>query len=245
AALVVERGNLGDSTLGTVVLLLLTGSVAGYLVRTAVAAETALARVLEERAADAERERIGRDVHDGALLVLAYLAREAGRGLPPHRVAELAAEQESALRRLLTHGESAAGAAAAAGVGGTADLAAALAVLGRPGSADEPAVTVSTPGMPVDLAGRQVDEVVAAVRAALDNVARHAGPGASAWVLVEDDETAVVVTVRDDGCGMPAGRAEQAARAGRLGLATSVRGRVRDLGGTVNVTSRPGQGTEV
>lgn len=67
----------------------------------------------------------------------------------------------------------------------------------------------------------------------------------SAWVLVEDDGDIVVVTVRDDGVGMAAGRMERAAAEGRLGLAVSVRGRIRELGGTVIVTSRPGAGTEV
>ncbi|WP_369809377.1 ATP-binding protein [Frankia sp. QA3] len=64
-------------------------------------------------------------------------------------------------------------------------------------------------------------------------------------MLVEDDGDIVVVTVRDDGVGMAAGRMERAAAEGRLGLAVSVRGRIRELGGTVIVTSRPGAGTEV
>ena len=37
----------------------------------------------------------------------------------------------------------------------------------------------------------------------------------------------------------------QAAADGRLGVAQSICGRVRDLGGTVEVHSVPGQGTEV
>ncbi|CUU60550.1 Signal transduction histidine kinase [Parafrankia irregularis] len=106
-------------------------------------------------------------------------------------------------------------------------------------------VTVSTPGVPVPLPRRHADEIVAAVRAVLDNVAMHAGPGASAWILLEDDGGSVVVTVRDDGIGIEPGRAEQAAAQGRLGLAVSVRGRIRELGGDVAVTGRPGEGTEV
>ncbi|ONH51405.1 sensor histidine kinase [Frankia sp. CcI49] len=108
-----------------------------------------------------------------------------------------------------------------------------------------PQVTVSTPGVPVPLPRRHADEIVAAVRAVLDNVAMHAGPGASAWILLEDDGGSVVVTVRDDGIGIEPGRAERAAAQGRLGLAVSVRGRIRELGGDVAVTGRPGEGTEV
>jgi signal transduction histidine kinase len=83
------------------------------------------------------------------------------------------------------------------------------------------------------------------VRAALDNVHRHAGEHAKAWVLLEDEPDRVTVTVRDDGAGMAPGRLEEAAREGRLGVAASVRGRLSDVGGTVAVHSAPGQGTEV
>ncbi|SNQ48464.1 putative signal transduction histidine kinase [Frankia canadensis] len=106
-------------------------------------------------------------------------------------------------------------------------------------------VTVSTPGVPVHLRADHAVEIVAAVRAALRNVVLHAGPGASAWLLVEDDGDAVIVTVRDDGVGIEPGRVEQAARQGRIGLAVSICGRIRDLGGEVVVTGRPGRGTEV
>jgi signal transduction histidine kinase len=97
----------------------------------------------------------------------------------------------------------------------------------------------------VELPGRVVRELVAAVRAALDNVVRHAGRDARAWVLVEDLVGEVVTTVRDDGPGIALGRLEAAAAEGRLGVATSMRGRMSDVGGTVTVTSRPGEGTEV
>jgi signal transduction histidine kinase len=51
--------------------------------------------------------------------------------------------------------------------------------------------------------------------------------------------------VRDEGPGIPPGRLEQAERDGRMGVARSIRGRLADLGGTVDVGSTPGQGTEV
>jgi signal transduction histidine kinase len=55
----------------------------------------------------------------------------------------------------------------------------------------------------------------------------------------------VTVTIRDDGPGIAPGRLAAAATAGRLGVAQSIRGRVRDLGGTVHISSTPGEGTEV
>jgi len=88
-------------------------------------------------------------------------------------------------------------------------------------------------------------EVAAAVRAALDNVRRHCGERARAWVLIEDEPDVVTVTIRDDGPGFPAGRLAEAAAAGRLGVSQSICGRLRDLGGAAEVRSAPGEGTEV
>jgi signal transduction histidine kinase len=64
-------------------------------------------------------------------------------------------------------------------------------------------------------------------------------------VLLEDENDMVTITVRDDGAGMPAGRLEAAAAEGRLGMAAGIRGRVTTVGGSVTVTSVPGEGTEV
>ena len=88
-------------------------------------------------------------------------------------------------------------------------------------------------------------ELTAAIRAALDNVRRHCGERARAWVLVEDEPGLVTVTVRDDGPGIAEGRLAEAAAAGRLGVSHSICGRLRDLGGGATIRSVPGEGTEV
>jgi len=46
-----------------------------------------------------------------------------------------------------------------------------------------------------------------------------------------------VVTVRDEGPGIPAGRLEEAEAAGRLGIKESICGRIRDLGGTAELST--------
>ncbi|MEV6939012.1 ATP-binding protein, partial [Streptomyces sp. NPDC051132] len=106
-------------------------------------------------------------------------------------------------------------------------------------------VSLAEPGAPVPLPPAAAREVAAAVGAALDNVRAHAGDGARAWILLEDEPDEIVVTVRDDGPGIPEGRLAQAEGEGRLGVALSIRGRLRDLGGSAGILSVPGQGTEV
>ena len=115
----------------------------------------------------------------------------------------------------------------------------------RLASEPAPAPDADAPGAPVPLPPGAARELAAAVGAALDNVRKHAGEHARAWILVEDEPDEVIVTVRDDGPGIPEGRLAQAEGEGRLGVALSIRGRLRDIGGSAELISVPGQGTEV
>jgi signal transduction histidine kinase len=249
AASVLVRGELTLATLGNVVLLLLAGGVGGYVAALAVAAERRLAEAVRLTAATRERERLARGIHDGVLQVLALVRRRGTElGGAGNELAALAGEQEVALRTLISTPPPAPVAAAAPGragrrtptpVDGPVDLRALLA----PYRSER--VTVSGPAEPVLLAAGVGPELAAAVAAALDNVAKHAGDAARAWVLVEDLGGEVAVSVRDDGPGIPAGRLERAAAAGRLGVASSMRGRVSELGGTMSVHTVPGEGTEI
>ncbi|WP_436521102.1 sensor histidine kinase [Actinoplanes sp. HUAS TT8] len=193
-------------------------------------AERRQAEQIRREAAAAERDRLARPIHDGVLQVLAMVQRQDGGS----QLAALAGEQEVALRRLLAGGGT-----LIPDAGGPADLRAALTALAAPG------VEVAAPAEAVPLAGPAATELVAAVRAALENVRRHAGEGTRAWILLEDEGDGVRVSVRDDGPGIPDGRLAEAERDGRLGVAQSMRGRITDLRGTMTIDSRPGQGTEV
>jgi len=106
-------------------------------------------------------------------------------------------------------------------------------------------ITVSCPATPVPLSAGAASALAGAVAAALDNVRRHAGSRARAWVLVEDEGWQVRVSVRDDGKGFADGRLASAAAQGRLGVSHSIIGRLHAVGGTACVTSSPAQGTEV
>jgi signal transduction histidine kinase len=226
------RPEITQTNVGNIFLLMVGGPVIGYT--TGLLKEMAGARDRAERAAAAaaERARLARVVHDGVLQVLSLVQR---RGLElggeAADLGRLAGEQEVALRALVQQGES-----SSFGISG--DLARSLASL------QSRTVTVSVPGSVVLFPSAVVEEVTAVVRACLSNVEVHVGPDAPAWVLLEDLGSSVIVTVRDEGPGIPSGRLEDAAAEGRLGVRESIRGRVTDLGGTATLVTAPGQGTE-
>ncbi|MET8803191.1 DUF5931 domain-containing protein [Streptomyces sp. NPDC004546] len=249
----VERGRPARDTVHNVILVWVASIAIGYVVEVARASERTLARALEIEAATRERERLARDIHDSVLQVLAMVQRRgAVIGGEAAELGRLAGEQEVALRTLVSGGllpvsrvsEDAAAGAVVRAVeepddDGPIDLRALLAPYAGA------RVSLAEPGAPVELPRPAARELAAAVGAALDNVRRHAGEQARAWILVEDEPDEVVVTVRDDGPGIPEGRLAQAEGEGRLGVAQSIRGRLRDLGGSAELVSVPGQGTEV
>ncbi|WP_405815781.1 DUF5931 domain-containing protein [Streptomyces sp. NBC_01390] len=248
----IERGTPARDTVHNVVLVWVASIAIGYVVEVARASERTLARALEIEAATRERERLARDIHDSVLQVLAMVQRRgAVLGGEAGELGRMAGEQEVALRALVSGGlvpESGASAS------GTVVPAAGESAPDSPDPVDlrtllvpyaTSTITLSEPGAPVPLARAAAKELAAAVGAALDNVRKHAGESARAWILVEDEPDSVVVTVRDDGPGIPDGRLAQAEGEGRLGVAQSIRGRLRDLGGDAELISVPGQGTEV
>ncbi|MET9434605.1 DUF5931 domain-containing protein [Streptomyces sp. NPDC006551] len=255
---IIERGHPSRDTLHNVLLVWVASIAIGYVVEVARASERTLARALEIEAATRERERLARDIHDSVLQVLAMVQRRGtALGGEAAELGRMAGEQEVALRTLVAGGltrpslvseDESEGAVVRFvddpddpddAAGSPVDLRTLLAP--RAGAR----VTLSDPGAPVLLPPAAARELAAAVGAALDNVRVHAGEGARAWILVEDWPDEVIVTVRDDGPGIPEGRLAQAEGEGRMGVALSIRGRLRDLGGTAELISVPGQGTEV
>ncbi len=202
---------------------------AAELERRRQAAALAESRVRAIEAADAERRRIGRDLHDGAqqrlMAVANYLtvARRAGGG----DALELAAQELSAANAELR------------------DLArglypVALAERGLSGVLESLVAGCAVP-VTLDVADSAVPERVALVAyfvvcEALTNVVRYARAG-MARVRVAVDAGSLCVEVSDDGVG----GADPAAGTGLRGLAD----RVQILGGSLEVASPPGEGTRV
>jgi signal transduction histidine kinase len=233
--LVERQTTPSQSTIAGLVLLLVAGGIVGYVVRLSLRAEAAADSAARKEAAIAERERIARGIHDSVLQVLALVSsRGKALGGEAAELGALAAEQEAALRSLVS-GDSTEPDAET----GLMDVRGLIEPLadGR--------ITVSCPAIAVMLPPGAARALCSATLAAVDNVRRHAGDGARGWVLVEDDGSAVRVSVRDDGAGFGPDRLAIAAAAGRLGVSHSIIGRLRGVGGIADVTSGPGQGTEV
>lgn len=226
--------NLDFGRNATIIVIVATGMTVGLAAVIARRAQAVLTRAAKIAAATEERERLSREVHDGVLQVLSLIVKRGREiGGETTELAELAGAQERALRRLI------------AGAGTEIEVAGATTDLGTMllGFSAE-RISVSAPGTPVVVDAVPACEIRAAVANALDNVARHAGPGARAFVLLEDLDDRVVVSIRDDGVGIPPGRLAQAEQQGRMGISRSIRGRIEQLGGIAELDSAPDVGTE-
>jgi signal transduction histidine kinase len=209
------------SLLSTVLLYVLSGAVAGYITRV-------LKRAQDEVAAARARERVARTLHDGVLQTLAVIERRTD----DPQLAGMAREQERELREIVLGGDGKE----------TEDLRALVrAAAGKYEDAFGGRVdVVLAPDLPT-LDAARVEAVVGAVREALTNAGKH-GHASRVTVFAEpaDDERGVVCSVHDDGRGFDVSRAREG-----VGLSRSIRGRMEEMGGTVDIDSRPGSGTEV
>ncbi|MDP9242986.1 MAG: hypothetical protein M3O84_07410 [Actinomycetota bacterium] len=203
---------------------------------------TAEAMRERERAARlAERESLGRAIHDSVLQSLA-LVHKRGRELAQQPtvsaeqvrdLAETAGRQEEVLRSLILRESE----EPPNGMASLRD-----AVEREAARVDELHPTVSATG-PIWLPAGKVDAVSSAVRQALENVTRHAA-ASSVTVYAEEDDGIIAVAIRDDGVGFEFD--ELALRsAGKLGILRSMKGRIEELGGSLAVRTAPGHGTEV
>lgn len=140
-------------------------------------------------------------MHDTTLQVLAFVRRRGAEiGGPTTELATLAGDQEDALRKLLSRQAGAS----------RADQAAPKDLRSRLEQELPTDVSIAAPSHPMVLPEAVTNEIVAVVRAAVDNTQKHAGPGARSFVLLEDDDAEFVVTVRDDGVGFDPARLAEA-----------------------------------
>ncbi|HEY7008034.1 MAG TPA: PspC domain-containing protein [Jatrophihabitantaceae bacterium] len=178
-----------------------------------------------ERIRTQERADIAAHLHDSVLQTLALIQRNADS---PREVVRLARGQERELRGLLYGTRTASGQLADALRSAAAEV------------EDDYAVAVD-----VVLVGdvpltEDLSALVSAARESLVNAAKHSQASSmSLYAEVEDD--GVQVFVRDRGVGFdPEDVAED-----RQGVRGSIIGRVERHGGTVQIVSKPNEGTEV
>jgi signal transduction histidine kinase len=198
------------------------------------AAEVEASRSRLITAADEERRRLERDLHDGAqqhlvaLAVLLQLARTAERDKAGQLLTEASGLLDDAIAemRRLAHGIYPPSLVS----GG---LSQALSN-----------VAAHSP-MPIHLDMHDLGRYPAPIEAALyfccsealQNAAKHGGPGTEVTIAARADARTLTLTIRDTGCGFQTG-------ATGTGL-TNMTDRVSAIGGKLSVDTAPGRGTGV
>ena len=218
------------SVVTTTVLYVLAGGIAGYAARLLRAAERRVTEAEREVATLQAREDVARRLHDGVLQTLAIVERRAD----DPQLATLARDQERDLRAYLFDDPG----VEVVGAGG---LGAALRDAGDRG---EQTYGYRAEVLVPDDLPEVGDDLVAALSGAVGEALTNAGKHAQAHRVVvyaePDDDGGLTVTVHDDGAGFDPGSVAEG-----VGLSRSIRGRLEEVGGSVEVRSGPGHGTEV
>jgi signal transduction histidine kinase len=205
----------------TMVLYALAGGVAGFAMRKL--------REAERRISLAQaREEVARTLHDGVLQTLALVQR---RATDPD-VARLAHEQERELREFLF------GSPTTISGGGEVGSRLRTAAARYEDHFGGIARVVLAPDLPV-LSPGVADALVGAVSEALTNAGKH-GSAQTVTVFAEPTDDTLFCSVKDDGPGFDSSQLQEG-----VGLARSIRGRIVEVGGRVEIDGRAGRGAEV
>jgi len=183
-----------------------------------------------ERIRTQERADVAAHLHDSVLQTLALIQRSAA---DPVTVARLARSQERDLRSWLYAGDS------------TDDSSLAGALRAAAAEVEDGFALSSPVSVDVVVVGdcafvEELRPVLAAAREAVANAAEHAGTG-RVDVYAEITPAAVDVFVRDRGAGFTLAEVPE----DRLGVRRSILDRMERHGGSAEVRSTPGEGTEV
>jgi signal transduction histidine kinase len=213
-----EAIDLTISVLSSSVLYALAGGVAGYAV-------VKLREAEREISMARARDEVARTLHDGVLQTLAVVQRRAS----DPELARLARDQERELREYLFGIEPA---------GGELGPRLRQAAARFEDHYDARAQVIVADDLP-KLTGPRVEALAGAVAEALANAGKH-GDARSVTVYAEPDgQGRVFCSVKDDGTGFGPEAAEG------VGITRSIRGRLEEVGGLVEVDGNPGHGTEV
>ncbi len=216
------EGYFSLQRLASWVLLVVAGWSAGYLLQRLSAADRSIS-------AYRAREEVGRTLHDGVLQTLAVIQRRSD----DEELVDLARVQELELREYLFGGTAV-----------EADLGAGLRAVARTAEQRHGirVDVITAPDLP-DGDEAMIRAACGAVGEALTNASKH-GRAEKATVYAEpaDDipQRTVFVSVKDNGSGFD----ETSVTEGQ-GVSGSIRGRIIEAGGTVEIDGRPGRGAEI
>jgi signal transduction histidine kinase len=213
---------------------------------------TAYAGQVADLSAEAERNRLARDIHDSLGHHLTAIAvqlekAQAFRGRDGSAADQAVADARGLARQALQDVRGSV--AALRGDEPSAPLSALLASLVHQAGPGEPLVTLTVAGDEASVGPAARTVLFRTAQEALTNARRHSGAGqVQVSVTVDEGETRLVVADNGRGfdpsrCGSPTGRAAQEGLGG-FGL-LSIRERAALAGGRAEITSQPGAGTTV
>lgn len=218
----VNAGGRALSLVNTAVFYALGGFAAGYLAHLLREAEATISVAKA-------REEVARTLHDGVLQTLAVVER---RTTDP-ALAALARDQERELREYLFGTGQA--------IFGGGDLGASLRAAARRwerhhGGRVDVIMAEDLPSLPEPLC----EALVGAAGEALTNAAKH-GQATQVTIYVEPgDADGVFCSIKDNGSGFDPSDITEG-----IGLSRSIRGRIGEAGGSVEIRSEPGAGAEI
>lgn len=178
-----------------------------------------------DRIRSEERSELAAHLHDSVLQTLALIQRNASS---PRTMASLARRQERELRAWLYGQPTLDGVRRTTFDQFLEDI------------EDAHGVSIDTVVVGDFPSNEQTQAVALACREAATNAARHSGVDEIS-VYVEREPNQITAFVRDRGKGFD----PKAIGDGRRGIADSIRRRIQRHGGTVSITSAPGEGCEV
>jgi len=212
-------GNWGVTASSKAGLYILTALIAGYVANRLRKAEV-------EISAARAREEVAVRLHDGVLQTLAVIQRRS----TDTELASLARDQERDLRDYLAGTKS-------AQPGLTASLRGAAALFERRhGGRAEVVIADDLEEPPHDT----IEALAGAVGEALANVGKHAQAERVVVYAEPDWEEGIFVSIKDNGVGFDPESVDM-----RIGLKESITARIEAIGGRVEISSKPGRGTEV
>jgi len=206
-------------------------------------------RRTEAEAIDAERRRIAHEIHDGVAQNLAGLRFKSALwshladGAPPGMRAALD-ELQAVLMAAIMDLRRAIFALRPVDLEALGFFPALAQLVGDFGDQNQLAARLEVSGRQEALSSAYELPLFRIMQEGLNNIGQHAGASSVLVRLTVDAAGGVAVSLRDNGRGFDPSQLGPTDQAGHFGL-RQMRERILDLGGTLDIRSAPGQGTEL